>query len=193
MPGTRRPTAPGHELAALIAGRIADKRRILLRAGVARFITLILFALVAGMFWGTWFGLSRSIAAISPAAFLEIGWILIRNLAIPMAILMPAALVSGLVVLLKTFRSDARASVLATTAGLLLLTGALVITLAGTLPIDHQIRHWTLGTLPENWRAIRNRWGFYHGLRTVLSLLALAAVIFSVLVRKKTDGRPAPG
>jgi hypothetical protein len=193
MPATRSLPTPSRELAAAIAGRVAENRKTLRRAGVARFITLFLFALVAGVFWGTWFGLSRSIASISPAAFLEIGWIMIRNLRAPMAILMPAALASGLVVLVKTFRTDARASVTATAVGLLLLASALVITLAGNLPLDNQIRHWTLGTLPENWRAVRNRWEFYHGLRTFLSLMALASMTFSVLVQRKSDGKSAAG
>ncbi len=32
-------------------------------ARLARFVHLFLYALVAGVFWGTWFSLSRSIAS----------------------------------------------------------------------------------------------------------------------------------
>ena len=32
-----------------------------------QFVTLLLFALVTGVFWGTWFSLSRSMAAITPS------------------------------------------------------------------------------------------------------------------------------
>src|ERR1700737_1698052 len=66
---------------------------------IAQFINIFLFALVSGVLWGTWFSLSRSIAAISPAAFLEIGRTIIRNLAWPMRILMPASILSALAVL----------------------------------------------------------------------------------------------
>ena len=31
-----------------------------------QFVTLLLFSLVTGVFWGTWFSLSRSMAAITP-------------------------------------------------------------------------------------------------------------------------------
>ena len=90
---------------------------------------------------------------------------MIRNLATPMAILMLAALTSGAVLLIRTFRWDARASVVWTTAGWGLLAAALVVTLAVNVPIDSEIQYWTLSSLPENWRELRDRWEFYHGLR----------------------------
>jgi hypothetical protein len=40
---------------------------------IAQWINIVLLTLVAGVFWGTWFALSRSIASITPSTFLEIG------------------------------------------------------------------------------------------------------------------------
>jgi hypothetical protein len=45
---------------------------------LAQFSTKILFALVMGVFWGTWFALSRSIACYG-LTFLDIGHTAIRN------------------------------------------------------------------------------------------------------------------
>lgn len=53
---------------------------------------MLLFSLVTGVFWGTWFSLSRSIAAITPTTFLEVGHIMIGNLGGPMALLILSAL-----------------------------------------------------------------------------------------------------
>ena len=50
---------------------------------IIQLVTMSLFMLVAGVFWRTWFSLSRSIASITPAAFLEIGHTMIVNLAAP--------------------------------------------------------------------------------------------------------------
>jgi hypothetical protein len=36
------------------------------------FVHVFLFALVVGVFWGTWFSLSRSMSAITAATFLEV-------------------------------------------------------------------------------------------------------------------------
>ena len=46
-----------------------------------QFVTLLLFSLVTGVFWGTWLSLSRSIAGITPGTFLEVGRLMIANLA----------------------------------------------------------------------------------------------------------------
>ena len=57
---------------------------------IAYLINILLYALVMGVFWGTWFSLSRSIASIKPEVFLDIGHTMIANLAWPIRLLMPA-------------------------------------------------------------------------------------------------------
>jgi len=52
-----------------------------------------------GVFRGTWFALSRSIAMLRDQTFLDIGHTTIRNLGVPMSILMPLSLVSAIAVL----------------------------------------------------------------------------------------------
>jgi uncharacterized membrane protein len=149
---------------------------------ILKFISLFLFALVAGVFWGTWFSLSRSIASITPGTFLEVGGIMIGNLALPMRILMPAALLSMLPVLFVQFRRRNIAAFFLAVAGLLLFVLALVVTLTVNVPIDNQIRQWTVTTLPSDRQVIRDRWEFYHGLRTVACLAGFACGLASALL-----------
>ena len=61
------------------------------------FISLMLAVLVMGVFWGTWFTLTRSIHDFSAAEFIHIGKTIIANVAIPMRILMPATLLLKLI------------------------------------------------------------------------------------------------
>jgi uncharacterized membrane protein len=153
---------------------------------IAQFITLMLFSLVTGIFWGTWFSLSRSIAAITPATFLEVGRIMIANLGGPMSVLIPTAVLSGTYHTVILFRRrETRSFIFAITA-LVLLVLALIITLAVNVPIDRQIQSWTTVTLPADWTSIRDRWEFYHGLRTIISLLALACLFASTLSTDRT-------
>jgi len=148
---------------------------------LAQFSTIILFALVMGVMWGTWFALSRSIVTFRPQTFLDIGQTAIRNLGVPMRILMPLSLLSALVMLaLLPKRSAAFAFAV---AGVSLMVGVLVITLTVEVPIDNQIKTWTVATLPADWQMLRDRWEFYHALRTFLSIAALAAVTASALSR----------
>jgi len=154
---------------------------------LAQFSTTVLFSLVMGVFWGTWFTLSRSIVAFRPQSFLDIGQTAIRNLAFPMSILMPVSLASALILLaLLPKRSMAFAFAV---AGFLLMAGALVVTLGVEVPIDNQIKAWTVATLPADWQAKRDRWEFYHALRTFVSIATLASVTASTLSKRSTPGK----
>jgi uncharacterized membrane protein len=147
------------------------------------FVHVFLFALVVGVFWGTWFSLSRSMNAITAPTFLEVGHTMIANLGGPMALLMPATLVSALPVLFATYRGRRRGSFYLILVGTALLVVALVITLRVNVPIDDAIAAWTVDTLPSDWTGIRNRWEAYHAARTFISLAgfasAMAALVWS--------------
>jgi len=150
---------------------------------LAQFSTIILFALVMGVFWGTWFALSRSIEGFRPQTFLDIGQTAIRNLAIPMRILMPLSLLSGLA-LLALLPKRSLAFALAA-AGFLLMVCALIITLGVEVPIDNQIKVWTATTMPPDWQLLRDRWEFYHAMRTFVSIAAVALITISSLFDRK--------
>ena len=79
-----------------------------MRTRAAQATTIVLFALVMGVFWGTWFSLSRTMDQLSAETFLAVGHEMIRNLGGPMAVLLPLSLLSALVTLalLWPHRSD---------------------------------------------------------------------------------------
>ena len=146
-----------------------------------QFVTLLLFSLVTGVFWGTWFSLSRSMAAITPGTFLEVGRLMIANLGGPMSVLMPAAVLSAIVLCVLVFRRRHTGGNLLAGAALVSMVIAMIITLVVNVPIDRQIQSWTTATLPTDWNAIRDRWEYYHGLRTLVSLAGLACLFASTL------------
>jgi hypothetical protein len=65
--------------------------------------------------------------------------------------------------------------------GFMLMGCALVVTLAVEVPIDNQVKVWTVATLPADWQAVRDRSEFYHALRTFVSIVALVSVTASTL------------
>jgi uncharacterized membrane protein len=150
--------------------------------------TVVLFALVMGVFWGTWFSLSRTMHRLSPETFLAVGHQMIRNLGGPMAILLPLALLSALVTLALLWRGGRTAAFWWLLAGFGLMVAALVITLAVEVPIDNQIDTWTATTLPGDWRSIQTRWELFHTIRTFLSIAAVVAVTVGGLVTARPDG-----
>ena len=158
-----------------------------MKVRVAQATTIVLFALVMGVFWGTWFSLSRTMGRLSPETFLAVGHEMIRNLGVPMAILLPLALLSALVTLALQRSGGRTAAFWWMAAGFLLMVAALVITLAVEVPIDNQIETWTAATLPGDWRSIQTRWELWHTIRTFLSIAAVVAATISATVSSVRD------
>jgi uncharacterized membrane protein len=153
-----------------------------IRAGQAT--TIVLFALVMGVFWGTWFSLSRTMDQLSADTFVAVGHQMIQNLGVPMAVLLPLALLSALVTLFLLWPRDRTGAFWWLAAGFLLMVAALVITLAVEVPIDNRIETWTAATLPADWRSIQSRWELWHTIRTFLSIGAVVAATISATVAR---------
>lgn len=148
-------------------------------------IIALLLTLVAGVFWGTWFSLSRSMHVLSPDIFITIGKQIMENVAATMRIIMPASVI-GLVVLLIGSWKKKTVYFYCIFIALILFVIALLITLAIEVPIDNEIRTWTIATVPANWEDIRDRWEKYHMVRTFLSLGSVTFFTIAILNKKKT-------
>jgi uncharacterized membrane protein len=162
-----------------------------MRTRTAQAVTIVLFALVMGVFWGTWFALSRTMNRLSAETFVAVGHEMIRNLGVPMAILLPLALLSALVTLVLLWQGGRAASFWWLLAGFLLMVAALVITLAVEVPIDNKIEVWTAATLPGDWRSIQSRWETFHTIRSFLSIAAVVAATISLAVTAGASDRQA--
>jgi hypothetical protein len=124
-------------------------------------ISIVLSTLVTGVFWGPWVALSRSISTFAPEVFLAIVNRLSRNIAPVMTVLMPAALLSMVLVLFLTFNEGPRTFYL-TMAGFALFLAALPITIIVEVPMVKQIETWRVSNLPGNWQELRDRWLAFH-------------------------------
>ena len=91
-------------------------------------VSIFLSALVTGVFWGPWLGLSRSIKTFEAEVFLAIGHRMIRNLAPITPVLMPAAILSIVPVFVMSFHERPLAFYFPL-AGFVLLIAALLVTL----------------------------------------------------------------
>lgn len=148
---------------------------------IIQFPALILLMLVTGIFWGTWFSLSRSIAHLSAETFIENGRVFIKNLAKPMRFIMPLTIL--FVIACTLFYPDkASLGFSAVIISLALIITTLLITLIVEVPIDNQIKKWTVSTLPPDWRLLRSKWQLFHTIRTFTSIgsfiLLLASALF---------------
>src|SRR5690606_33325209 len=113
-----------------------------------------LLMMITGVFWGTWFTLTRSINDFSAEEFIHIGKVIIANVAVPMSIIMP----SGIILMVASVwqvKKRRLAGFIPGMISLVLIIAVLLITLIILVPIDNDITKWTSSTIPANWEAIR--------------------------------------
>jgi uncharacterized membrane protein len=154
------------------------------------YFSLLLLLLVTGVFWGTWFTITRSIDQFSAAEFIHIGKVIISNVAVPMRIIMPSCIVLMAVSLWLHPRKK-QAVFYLHIVGLFLIVIVLLVTLLVLVPIDNQIKTWTADTVPSDWNAIRDRWQTFHTIRTFCSIAAFAC--FSTFAASKINHGPLAG
>lgn len=144
--------------------------------GTAELLNILLSALVTGVFFGPWVGLTRSIATFPPPAFLAVGHRLNLNLAPLMTVLMPVALLSAAPTLILSLGSRPATFAL-TVAGLALYLVALLVTVLIEVPIAQRIRSWSEPTLPADWQRQRDRWANVHVIRVIAGVAGLASLV----------------
>jgi uncharacterized membrane protein len=151
---------------------------------IIHFISLFLLLLVTGVFWGTWFTLTRSLDEFSAGEFIHIGKVIIVNVAVPMSIIMPLCILF-MILSISFYRERKSSGFYLSILALVLIIITLLITLLVLVPIDNQIKHWTTFTLPTNWELIRSRWNSYHAYRTFSSLASFGCFTLSILNYRK--------
>jgi len=142
--------------------------------------SLILLMLITGVFWGTWFTLTRSIESFSSEEFIHIGKVIIANVAVPMRIIMPLGIIL-LLVSLWVYPIKKSYGYYFGLLSFLMIIITLLITLIVLVPIDNEINMWTASYLPADWEAIRDKWKIYHALRTITSVLSFSFFCIFIL------------
>ena len=145
-------------------------------------ITGVVLVLVTGVFWGTWFSLSRTMHTFPAETFITIGKQIMQNVAIGMGIMMPLGII-GLLVLMLLAGKRKKAHFYWLLSTLILFVTALAITLFIEVPIDNQIRKWSPDSIPTDWQVIRDRWQLYHTDRTFIALAGMVCYLMAVIKR----------
>ena len=140
---------------------------------VVRFTNIFMAALVAGTIFGIWLGFNP--AALSASTYVEQQQSAIRALNVTMPILGAVCIVLTLVhaSLVRANRSSFYLLLL----GAALLVAAGLITRFGNQPINAQVITWSALAPPSTWARARDQWWYWHVLRTIAGIAALACII----------------
>ena len=131
------------------------------------FSALFLLMLITGVFWGTWFTLTRSIGDFSSSEFMHIGQVIIHNVAVAMRYIM---ITGFILILFSLWLGRKKTGFPYGVISLLLLIAVLFITLLVLVPIDNFIKTWDEMSIPGNWESIRSTWATWHAVRTFVSM-----------------------
>jgi hypothetical protein len=168
---------------AIPSGNVRNEWRWRMFVKLAHFLNIMLYPLVGGVLWGTWFSLGRTMTQYDATTYLADGKHMIDNLAAIMPVLMIFTGLLGLVVVFLLFRHGSTAAAWLALISLLLVA-VIAVTLSVEVPIDNKTKTWTPTTLPSDWTDIRARWAAFHTLRTFLSLAGLAAAVGAALTTR---------
>lgn len=149
---------------------------------IVSFASILLCALLFGVFWGPWLALSRSMATFEAPVFLAVVARMDANLGTIMGYLMPLALASIVpVIVLATGGAAATLWLAAASLGCFVVTA--FVTMAIEVPIVTRIRTWSSEPegLPADWQNQRDRWVSFHHVRVVGGFVGLALLIASAL------------
>ncbi len=140
---------------------------------VVRFTNIFMAALVTGTMFGIWLGFNP--AALSASAYVEQQQNAIRALNVTMPILGAVCIVLTLVhaSLVRASRSSFYLLLL----GAALLVAAGLITRFGNQPMNAQVITWSALAPPSAWARARDQWWYWHVLRTIAGIAALACII----------------
>ncbi len=145
-----------------------------------RFLNIMLAALLAGTSFGIWLGFNP--INFSASTYVEQQ----QNLVLSLNTLMVAMVFATTAITLISALLQRKNK---TVLGALLLAAALfisciIITRFGNVPIQTEMLKWTVNKLPENWTELRDKWWSFHITRTVVELIALALVAWTIVQNK---------
>lgn len=146
---------------------------------IFRFINSIVAALLAGVSFGIWIGFNPM--NLSPLTYLEQQQNMLRALRVLMIFLVFAA---AIITIISAFLQKSNKSVF---VGLLVAAACFIacilISRFGNMHIDDKVMTWTADSIPDDWMEVRNKWWFFHKMRTFAELAALFLVTWTSIKR----------
>lgn len=142
---------------------------------IIRFCNIVLAALVAGTIFGIWIGYNPNGFTYTTYVEQQQHAILALNTLMPLL---------GLITILLTIssaflrRKEKQAFSLLLVASVFLILGGLV-TKFGNQPINSIVMTWDNSSPPNDWMNLRDKWWFYHELRTFFTFIGLCIIVWT--------------
>jgi len=157
---------------------------------IARTAAVLLLGLYAG---GVLFGvLAPSVMLLPGSAYLPYWQALNADYGRAMPVLLLTTLAFLVLTCILSFldRRGQRIFILSVVA-LLLTIATIVLTVTQLEPLNRLANSWTVENLPTEWVDVRARWWTLHIIRTILAVLAFAALLIAQAIDNAAPGPPS--
>lgn len=144
---------------------------------IARFLQLMLLALLAGTMFGIWVGFNPM--PLSATAYVEQQQNAIRSLNTLLPAMGAARIVLTAFLVIRS-KGNPRLRYMLGAAIVLLLVAA-VVTRFANQPINAIVITWSAQAPPVEWAQLREQWWHWHIVRTVAAIGALALAVLAAL------------
>ena len=147
----------------------------------ARFVNLLLVGLLAGLLVGV-FLVELALLEVGPAVYTAVQKPKHEVFQPVMPVLDTLVIVSGLLVLFLI--PDRKTWVFGlAVVGVACTTALTATTLLVNVPINTEIINiWSVENPPADWAKVRDRWNFFHSLRTVLAVVAFSCLLLAAVL-----------
>lgn len=71
-------------------------------------------------------------------------------------------------------------------ASTIFLLASILLTVTRLVPINNQVSHWNLASLPNDWQQLRNQWDRLHRVRVLILMIALVLLTSAALMALET-------
>ena len=148
---------------------------------IARFVNLLLVALLAGLLVGVAF-VEVALLDLPASVYAAVQKPKHEVFEPVMPIFVTLVIASGLLVLFLMRREFKSLVFALTLVGVLGTVALMISTVLVNVPINAEIMDaWSVESPPANWAEVRDRWNFFHGLRTILAVVALVCLLLAGL------------
>jgi archaellum biogenesis protein FlaJ (TadC family) len=154
-----------------------------MKLSLVRFFNVILAALLAGTSFGIWLGFNPK--NYSTSTYLEQQQNLIGSLN---TLMISLVVLATMVTLPSAFLQRKNRTVFVTLlAAAAFFISCMLITRFGNVPIQTEMLTWEANAMPANWTTLRDKWWSYHMMRTIVELIALVLVTWTIVQHKTTQ------
>lgn len=158
-------------------------------ANVFRFLQLLSTGLFTGILFGDRMGVTPIRPKLPPSSFILFQQELHLTFVWLMPVLLVVSLMSGAITLLLLRRDYKSSHFIFTAIATLCVLAVIVMTRLVNVPVNEALMTWSRTTPPQNLMELWAPWEKAHTIRTVVSLIGFASLVFAATTRYPNNTR----